>query len=109
MEKFMLLNRIRALREEVELDKPFRTPGEAKKYAVYVKNPKTGKPKKVAFGDPNMDIKRDDPERLKSFRARHKCDQKNDKTKPGYWSCKFWRDDISVTDLLKGKGKSKGA
>ena len=44
----------------------------------------------VKFGDPNMEIKRDDPDRRRSFRARHKCDTAKDKTTPRYWSCKFW-------------------
>ena len=48
-----------------------------------------------------MEIKRDDPERRKAFRARHNCDQKKDKTTAGYWSCKFWSGK-SVTDLMKG-------
>jgi|TARA_R110002020_G_scaffold341945_1_gene556481 hypothetical protein len=82
---------------KVKLNKPMK--GDVKKYKVYVKNAK-GKVVKVNFGDPNMEIKRDDPERRKSFRARHKCDQKKDKTTPGYWSCKFWSS-TSVTDLMK--------
>ena len=44
----------------------------------------------VKFGDPNMEIKRDDPDRRRNFRARHKCDTAKDKTTPRYWSCKFW-------------------
>ena len=84
--------------KEVELNKPSR--GDVKKYKVYVKNPKTGNVKKVNFGDKNMEIKRDDPERRKSFRARHNCDDKKDKTTPGYWSCKFWSTS-KVSDLLK--------
>ena len=55
----------------------------------------------VKFGDPNLSIKRDDPDRLKNFRARHNCDQKTDKTTPGYWSCKFWEKDSPVSKLLK--------
>lgn len=75
--------------KEVELDKPMK--GDVKKYKVYVKNDK-GNVVKVNFGDPNMEIKRDDPERRKNFRARHNCDEKKDKTTPGYWSCKMWSD-----------------
>ena len=81
-----------------ELNNP--TKGDVKKYKVYVKNDK-GNVVKVEFGDPNMEIKRDDPERRKAFRARHNCDQKKDKTTAGYWSCKFWSGK-SVTDLMKG-------
>ena len=96
--------------KEVKLNDPFRLPsGSKKKFGVYVKNPKTGNVIKVEFGDPNMSIKRDDPERLKNFRARHNCDQKTDKTTPGYWSCKFWEKDKPVSKLLKkGKVESVG-
>ena len=96
--------------KKVKLNDPFRLPsGSKKKFGVYVKNPKTGNVIKVEFGDPNMSIKRDDPERLKNFRARHNCDQKTDKTTPGYWSCKFWEKDKPVSKLLKkGKVESVG-
>ncbi len=76
--------------EKKTLNKPFRLKGGKKKYGVYVKNPKTGNVIMVKFGDPNMEIKRDDPARRRSFRARHKCDTAKDKTTPRYWSCKFW-------------------
>lgn len=71
------------------LNKVIRTPGERKKFKVYTKN-KEGKVIVVRFGDPNMTIKKDDPARRKSFRARHKCDTADDKTTPRYWSCKMW-------------------
>lgn len=74
---------------EVTLNKPIRSKDGPKKFHVYVKNDK-GNVIKVNFGDPDMEIKRDNPERRKSFRARHKCDQKKDKTTAGYWSCKMW-------------------
>ena len=83
----------------VALDKPFRTPGESKKFAVYVKNSE-GNVVIVRFGDPNMEIRRDDPERRKSFRARHNCDTANDKTTPRYWSCRFWEKGTTVSDLV---------
>lgn len=86
--------------KDVKLNKPMK--GDTKKYKVYVKNPKTGNVKKVNFGDKGMSIKRDDPKRKKSFRARHKCDQKKDKTSAGYWSCKLWSNK-KVSDILKGK------
>jgi hypothetical protein len=77
--------------EKKTLNKPFRLPtGSSKKFGVYVKNPKTGNTIMVKFGDPNMEIKRDDPDRRRNFRARHKCDSAKDKTTPRYWSCKFW-------------------
>lgn len=84
--------------KDVDLNKPMR--GDVKKYKVFVKDPSTGNVKKVNFGDPNMKIKRDDPKRRKSFRARHKCDTAKDKTTPRYWSCKFWSKK-NVSDLLK--------
>ena len=79
-----------AEKEKKTLNKPFRTPGGPKKFSVYVKNEK-GNVVKVNFGDPNMEIKRDDPERRKSFRARHNCDNPGPKTKARYWSCRQWR------------------
>lgn len=83
-----------------KLNKPFRTPGGPKKFSVYVKNEK-GNVVKVNFGDPNMEIKRDDPARRKSFRARHNCDSPGPKTKAKYWSCKMWSKK-SVTKVTKG-------
>lgn len=81
-----------------KLNKPFRTPKGPKKFSVYVKNDK-GNVVKVNFGDPNMDIKRDDPERRKSFRARHQCDTNpGPKWKARYWSCKMWSGK-NVSDL----------
>tara|TARA_Y100000592_G_scaffold93984_1_gene158061 strand:- start:5986 stop:7221 length:1236 start_codon:yes stop_codon:yes gene_type:complete len=77
-------------KEKKTLNKPFRTPGGPKKFSVYVKNEK-GNVVKVNFGDPNMEIKRDDPKRRKSFRARHNCDNPGPKWKARYWSCKQWR------------------
>ena len=83
----------------VKLNNPTR--GDVKKYKVYVRNDK-GNVVKVEFGDPNMEIKRDDPARRKSFRARHNCDNPGPKYKARYWSCKFWEKGKSVTDLMKG-------
>ena len=76
--------------KKVKLGSPFRTPGGPKKFAVYVKTPK-GTVKKVTFGDPNLRIKNSSKGRAKSFRARHKCDQKKDRTTAGYWSCNVSR------------------
>ena len=84
-----------------KLNKPFRTPGGPKKFSVYVKNDK-GNIVKVNFGDPNMEIKRDDPNRRKNFRARHNCDNPGPKTKARYWSCRMWSKP-SVSKILKGK------
>ncbi len=86
--------------KQVTLNKPFRTPGAKKKFAVYVRN-SSGNVVVVRFGDPHMEIKRDDPERRKSFRARHSCDTASDRTTPRYWSCRFWESGQSVSDLLK--------
>jgi len=73
---------------KVQLNKPMR--GDVKKFKVYVKDPKTGNVKKVNFGDPNMRIKKSNPKRRKSFRARHNCDNPGPKTKARYWSCRKW-------------------
>lgn len=74
---------------KVTLNKPFRTPDGPKKFSVYVKNEK-GNVVKVNFGDPNMKIKKNIPERRRSFRARHNCDNPGPKWKARYWSCKAW-------------------
>jgi len=78
---------------EVSLNKPKR--GGPKKFFVYVKNPKTGNVKKVNFGDSgNLSVKIKEPGARASFAARHKCAQKKDKTKAGYWSCnigRYWK------------------
>jgi len=76
--------------KNVDLGKPFRTPGGPKKFAVYVKSPK-GNVKKVTFGDPGLRVKNANKKAAKSFRARHKCDQKKDRTTAGYWSCNVGR------------------
>ena len=76
--------------KNVKLGSPFRTPGGPKKFAVYVKTPK-GTVKKVTFGDPNLRVKNANKGAAKSFRARHKCDQKKDRTTAGYWSCNVGR------------------
>ena len=73
---------------KVTLNKPTR--GDVKKFKVYVKDPKTGNVKKVNFGDKKMRIKKSNPKRRKSFRARHNCDNPGPKTKARYWSCKKW-------------------
>jgi hypothetical protein len=74
---------------KVHLGKPFLTPSGPKKRSVYVRN-KKGNVVKVNFGDKKMKIKKSNPKRRKSFRARHKCSQKKDRTSAGYWSCKAW-------------------
>ena len=80
---------------KVSLNKPTR--GDVKKFKVYVKDPKSGNVKKVNFGHggtsakrKTMRIRKSNPKARKSFRARHKCDQKKSKLTAGYWSCKKW-------------------
>jgi hypothetical protein len=73
---------------KVPLGKPMK--GDVAKSKVYVKDPKTGNVKKVNFGDPNMKIKKSNPARRKSFRARHNCDNPGPRTKARYWSCRAW-------------------
>jgi len=90
------LDNSRLLREaeyrgrKVQLGKPMR--GDVKKYKVYVKDSKTGNVKKVNFGDPNMEIRRDNAKARKSFRARHGCGtaRASNRLKAAYWSCKMW-------------------
>lgn len=72
----------------VPLGKPMK--GDVKKFKVYVRDPKTGNVKKVNFGDPNMRIKKSNPARRKSFRARHNCANPGPRTKARYWSCRKW-------------------
>jgi len=76
--------------KNVRLNSPFRTPGGPKKFAVYVKT-LGGNVKKVTFGDPNLRVRNASKARAKSFRARHNCDQKKDRTKAGYWACNVSR------------------
>ena len=80
---------------KVKLNKPMQ--GDVKKFKVYVKDPKTGNVKKVNFGHGGssvkgkaMSIKKSNPKRRKSFRARHNCDNPGPKTKARYWSCRKW-------------------
>jgi len=83
---------------KVPLNKPMR--GDVKKFKVYVKNPSTGNVKKVNFGhggtsakklgQKTMSIKKSNPARRKSFRARHNCATPGPKTSARYWSCRKW-------------------
>jgi hypothetical protein len=86
------------------LNKPFRLPaGSSKKFGVYVKD--GDKIKKVTFGDPNMEIRRDDPKARANFRSRHSCDTATDKTSARYWSCRMWSGATvgSITKDIEGK------
>jgi len=92
-EESEILNEAEYQGKKVEIGKPKR--GGSKKFYVYVKNPKTGKVKKVSFGAKsgggNLAVKLKDPKARKAFADRHNCEQKNDKTTPGYWSCRLPR------------------
>jgi len=76
--------------KKVNVGKPFRTPGGPKKFAVYVRKPGGGI-KKVTFGDPGLRVKNANKKAAKSFRARHNCKDKKDRTTAGYWSCNVGR------------------
>lgn len=89
------------------LNKPFRTPNGPRKFAVYVKND-SGNVVLVRFGEPGMEIKRDDPVRRKNFRSRHGCDKDpGPKWKPKYWSCRMWEKGRSVSDITSNEEKTK--
>ena len=85
--------------EKVTLNKPRRLSGGNKKFEVFVQD--GDKVKRVTFGDPNMEIRRDDPKARANFRSRHSCDTKKDKTTAGYWSCRMWEGGTSVSELTK--------
>jgi hypothetical protein len=78
--------------------------GDVKKYKVHVKNGK-GNVVKVEFGDPNMEIKRDNPKRKKSFRARHHCENPGPRWKARYWSCRNWSN--KPVSKMVGENKKK--
>ena len=79
--------------KKVEIGKPRRNTGGGKKYVVYVKNPSTGRVKKISFGDVHggLTAKVSNPKARKSFAARHQCDKKKDRMKAGYWACRLNR------------------
>ena len=79
--------------KKVEIGKPRRNTGGGKKYVVYVKNPSTGRVKKISFGDAHggLTAKVSNPKARKSFAARHQCDKKKDRMTAGYWACRLNR------------------
>ena len=79
--------------KKVEIGKPRRNTGGGKKYVVYVKNPSTGRVKKISFGDVHggLTAKVSNPKARKSFAARHQCDKKKERMKAGYWACRLNR------------------
>ena len=85
-----MLNEAEYHGRKVQLGKPVRSSGGPKKFHVFVKDPSTGNIKKVNFGDPNMRIKKSNPARRKSFRARHNCENPGPRTSARYWSCRKW-------------------
>jgi len=79
--------------KKVEIGKPRRNTGGGKKYVVYVKNPSTGRVKKISFGDVKggLTAKVSNPKARKSFASRHQCDKKKDRMTAGYWACRLNR------------------
>ena len=99
--KMTSLNKYAEVVDKVDkpLNKPFRLPkGSSKKFGVYVKS--GDKTVKVTFGDPNMEIRRDNPKARANFRSRHSCSTAKDKTSARYWSCRMWSGS-SVGSLTK--------
>lgn len=86
-----MLNEAEYQGKKVKVGHPMR--GGSKKYYVYVKNPQTGKIKKISFGDVHggLTAKVSNPKARKAFASRHQCDKKKDRTKAGYWACRINR------------------
>jgi len=89
----------------VSLNKPRRIQGGNKKFEVFVQD--GDKVKRVTFGDPNMQIRRDNPKARANFRSRHSCDTATDKTSARYWSCRMWEADTSVSDMTESSIEGK--
>ena len=89
----------------VPLNKPRRIEGGNKKFEVFVQD--GDKVKRVTFGDPNMQIRRDNPKARANFRSRMSCDTASDKTSARYWSCRMWEADTSVSDMTKSSIEGK--
>ena len=85
--------------ETVSLNKPRRIQGGNKKFEVFVQD--GDRVTRVTFGDPNMEIRRDNPKARANFRSRHSCDTASDKTSARYWSCRMWEADTSVDEMTK--------
>jgi hypothetical protein len=83
-----MTERFSKLKKRLKCNQPKYDNNGSKKFVV--KACDDGKEKLVRFGDANMKIKKSNPERRKSFRARHKCDEPKDKLKAQYWACKSW-------------------
>ena len=96
--KFMSIDENEQLDEKKKAKKKKKDPpigkpkrGGPKAYYVYVRDPKTKRIKKVSFGSGGLRAKIRNPKARKAFAARHKCSQKNDRTKASYWSCRLPR------------------
>lgn len=87
LERLSILEEAEYQGRKVPLGKPMK--GDVAKFKVYVKN-KKGNVVKVNFGQKGVKIKKNNPKRRKSFRARHKCDTAKDRTTARYWSCRAW-------------------
>ena len=87
---FPMVNEAEYKGKDVELNKP--KTGGPKKWYVYVRDPQSKKIKKVSYGSPDMSANWNNPEARKSFAARHQCEKKKDRTKPGYWACRAHKD-----------------
>jgi hypothetical protein len=87
---FPMVNEAEYKGKKVELNKP--KTGGPKKWFVYVRDPQSKNIKKVSYGSPDMSANWNNPEARKSFAARHQCEKKKDKTKPGYWACRAHKD-----------------
>ena len=81
----------KAKKNTKKLNKPMRDSSGGKAYKVYVKDPKTKNIKTIRFGSGGLRAKINDKKARNAFAARHKCAQKKDKTKAGYWSCRLPR------------------
>ena len=81
-------------KKDPPIGKPTKNSGSGKKYKVFVRNPKTGKIKKITYGDSKGGLKGNwnNAEARKSFASRHKCAEKKDRTKAGYWACRAHKD-----------------
>jgi hypothetical protein len=81
-------------KKDPPIGKPTKNTGGGKKYKVYVRNPKTGKIKKITYGDSKGGLKGNwnSAEARKSFASRHNCKDKKDRTKAGYWACRAHKD-----------------
>ena len=81
-------------KKDPPVGKPSRNTGSGKKYKVFVRNPKTGRIKKITYGDSKGGLEGNwnSAEARKSFASRHKCAEKKDRTKAGYWACRAHKD-----------------